>query len=149
MRKPVSGAEAVDSTAMMVWSDSSSLFLSPPDRGWQPIRLPELASHGFPFSPTFLLPKMHSVVTPEVSLAESPLPFGFHYRRPTAVLNRPVIDLTKGYYDPHTQTYTIPLCAGGDTDGGTVDTGHYTEVCGGDGAAPSKKWDTSPDRVTD
>jgi hypothetical protein len=58
------------------------------------------------------------------------------------VLDRPVIDLTKGQYDPYAQTYPLPLCAGGDT-------GHYTETCGGDGVAPSREWDISPDRVTD
>lgn len=33
--------------------------------------------------------------------------------------------------------------------GGTIDTGHYTEICGGDGVGPAKEWDISPDRVTD
>jgi hypothetical protein len=149
MRKPVSGAETAASNDMLTSRAPSSSLFSPPEHEWQPARLPELASNGFPFSPTFILPKPQTMTPQSVSLAEPTVPFGFHYRTPTAVLNRPVIDLTKGSYDPHTQTYTIPLCAGGDTDGGTVDTGHYTEVCGGDGAAPSKEWDTSPDRVTD
>lgn len=131
-------------------SDTSySSVFSPQDHGWQPVRLPELASNGFPFSPTFILPKDICDTTSAVSAAESTLPFGFHYWKQHAISNRPVIDLTKGYYDPHTQTYTIPLQAGGDTDGGSLDTGNWTEKCGGDGQAPSKEWDITEDRVTD
>lgn len=37
--------------------------------------------------------------------------------------------------------------AGGDTDGGTISTGNWTEK--GDGAAPTKEWDITDDRVTD
>jgi hypothetical protein len=127
---------------------ASSPFV-PYEYGWQPVRLAELASNGFPFSPTFLLPQPQNKPVPSIAALPAALPFGFHYCRPTSVLNRPVIDLTRGQYDPHTQTYTIALCAGGDTDGGTIDTGHYTEICGGDGVGPAKEWDTSPDRVTD
>ena len=58
-----------------------------------------------------------------------------------------VIDLTRGYYDPYTQVYTIPLQAGGDTDGGTISTGYWTEK--GDGTTPTKEWDITDDRVTD
>lgn len=130
-------------------SASSPSLLSPPDHGWQPARLPELASNGFPFSPTFILPRPTASSHPGNSIDKPVLPFGFHYCQSTATLNRPVIDVTRGFYDPRSQTYTIPLCAGGDTDGGTIDTGHYTEVCGGDGQAPSKEWDTTSDRVTD
>lgn len=129
-------------------SASFSSSFAPLDYGWQPSRLPELASNGFPLSPTFILPQALGA-DPHPAKGKQAVPFGFHYRTKTSIVNRPVIDLTKGYYDPHTQTYTIPLCSGGDTDGGTIDTGHYTEVCGGDGKAPSKEWDTSPDRVTD
>lgn len=31
--------------------------LSPLEHGWQPTKLPELATNGFPFSPTFIVPK--------------------------------------------------------------------------------------------
>jgi len=55
--------------------------------------------------------------------------------------------MSKGYYDPHTQVYTIPLQAGGDTDGGTIPTGSWTEK--GDGTEPTKEWDITDDRVTD
>ena len=110
----------VASTQQQTMSDavqrnaSSLSLLSPPDRGWQPMRLPELASNGFPFSPTFILPKVVQAATPTAPAAEPALPFGFHYWQRNAIRNRPVIDLSKGYYDPHTQTYTIPLQAGGD-----------------------------------
>ena len=120
---------------------------SVPVDGWKPNRLPELASNGLPFSPTFILPTGASCIASQTSPAEISLPFGFHYRRPHAISNRPVIDLTRGYYDPYTQVYTIPLQAGGDTDGGTISTGYWTEK--GDGAAPTKEWDITDDRVTD
>ena len=74
-------------------------------------------------------------------------PFGFHYWRQHAISNRPVIDVSKGYYDPYTQVFTIPLQAGGDTDGGTIPTGSWTEK--GDGTTPTKEWDITDDRVTD
>jgi hypothetical protein len=118
-----------------------------PVDGWKPNRLPELASNGLPFSPTFILPTGASCIASPTSPAEISLPFGFHYRRPHAISNRPVLDLTRGYYDPYTQVYTIPLQAGGDTDGGTISTGNWTEK--GDGAAPTKEWDITDDRVTD
>ena len=149
MRKPASGAEITAATETLTCSASSRSLFSPPDRGWQPVKLPELASNGFPFSPTFILPQNAKKTTPNSPTAEPILPFGFHYWQRTAILNRPVIDLTRGYYDPQSQTYTIPLCAGGDTDGGSIDTGYYTEICGGDGKAPSKEWDVTSDRVTD
>ncbi len=104
---------------------------SVPVEGWKPYKLPELASNGLPFSPTFILP------TGASSLASQTPP----------ISNRPIIDLTRGYYDPYTQVYTIPLQAGGDTDGGTISTGNWTEK--GDGAAPTKEWDITDDRVTD
>src|SRR5581483_11648304 len=121
--------------------------LSPVEHGWKPVRLPELATNGFPFSPTFILPKNTSVPSPD-ALSRPPIsPFGFHYWQPGAVRNRPVIDLTKGHYDPHTQTYTIPLLAGGDTDGGVIPTGEWTDRT--DGRNPGKEWDVSDDKVTD
>jgi hypothetical protein len=126
-------------------ASASSFF--PPDRGWQPVRLPELASNGFPFSPTFILPKNASTTSLADPSTQPVLPFGFHYWQPGAVRNRPVIDLTKGHYDPHTQTYTIPLQAGGDTDGGVIPTGEWTDRV--DGKNPGKEWDVSEDKVTD
>lgn len=58
-----------------------------------------------------------------------------------------MIDVTRGYYDPYTQVFTIPLQAGSDTDGGTIPTGSWTEK--GDGTTPTKEWDITDDRVTD
>jgi hypothetical protein len=120
MAKPVSSVKAVSpgETEMKQGEGCASSPFAPYEHGWLPVRLAELASNGFPFSPTFLLPRLQSEATERVAALQPALPFGFHYCRPTAVLNRPVIDLTRGEYDPHTQTYTIALCAGGDTDGG-------------------------------
>jgi hypothetical protein len=98
---------------------------------WQPSRLPELASNGLPFSPTFILPGNANKLAATASCAENARPFGFHFWRKHTINNRPIIDVTRGYYDPHTQVYTIPLQAGGDTDGGTIPTGSWTEK--GDG----------------
>lgn len=92
-------------------------------------------------------PMVEAVLIPKFPPTEISLPFGFHYRRQHAISNRPVIDLTRGYYDPYTQVYTIPLQAGGDTDGGTISTGYWTEK--GDGTTPTKEWDITDDRVTD
>lgn len=139
--KPDAGTEQVSCRA------SSSSIFSPPDCGWQPVRLPELATNGLPFSPTFILPKSASSVGVTVPTTGNALPFGFHYWQRGAVRNRPVIDLTKGHYDPHTQTYTIPLQAGGDTDGGVIPTGEWTDRS--DGKNPGKEWDVNDDRVTD
>lgn len=149
MNHKLSSEQPWDEIEQVKRNVSSPSLFSPPDCGWQPVKLPELASNGFPFSPTFILPQHAESTDSSVPTAESTLPFGFHYWQRTAILNRPVIDLTRGYYDPQSQTYTIPLCAGGDTDGGSIDTGYYTEVCGGDGKAPSKEWDVTSDRVTD
>lgn len=125
---------------------TSSVF-SPVEHGWKPIRLPELASNGFPFSPTFILPKNANTTASPDPMTPPVFPFGFHYWQQGAVRNRPVIDLTKGHYDPHTQTYTIPLLAGGDTDGGVIPTGDWTDRT--DGKNPGKEWDVSDDKVTD
>jgi len=114
---------------------------------WKPSRLPELASNGLPFSPTFILPDTGNKLDTTATYAGITWPFGFHYWRKHAISNRPVIDLSKGYYDPYTQVYTIPLQAGGDTDGGTIPTGSWTEK--GDGTTPTKEWDITDDRVTD
>ncbi len=120
---------------------------SVPVAGWQAYRLPELATNGFPFSPTFILPKSECKHDAQATSTEISRPFGFHFLRKPATANRPVLDLTKGYYDPHTQVYTIPLCAGGDTDGGVVPTGNFTYK--GDGPNPTKEWDVTDDKVTD
>ncbi len=114
---------------------------------WKPSRLPELASNGLPFSPTFILPGSGNNLAATASCAENARPFGFHYWRQHTINNRPVIDVTRGYYDPYTQVFTIPLQAGGDTDGGTIPTGSWTEK--GDGTTPTKEWDITDDRVTD
>jgi hypothetical protein len=114
---------------------------------WKPSRLPELASNGLPFSPTFILPGSEIKLAATASCAESAAPFGFHYLRQHTIGNRPVIDVTRGYYDPYTQVFTIPLQAGGDTDGGTIPTGSWKEK--GDGTTPTKEWDITDDRVTD
>ncbi len=114
---------------------------------WKPSRLPELASNGLPFSPTFILPSSGKILYATANYSGSARPFGFHYWRQHAIGNRPVIDLTKGYYDPYTQVFIIPLQAGGDTDGGTIPTGSWTEK--GDGTTPTKEWDITDDRVTD
>lgn len=109
-----------------------------PVEGWKPYRLPELATNGFPFSPSFILSSSNGDKSDrQPTPTNVSLPFGFHFWRRPATTNRPVIDLTKGYYDPHTQVYTIPLCAGGDTDGGTISTDHWTYK--GDGENPSKE----------
>ncbi|MBV9691526.1 MAG: hypothetical protein JO202_17645 [Ktedonobacteraceae bacterium] len=118
-----------------------------PIDGWEPYRLPELASNGLPFSPTFILPKSANSLGATPTSTGSAQPFGFHYRQQHAIRNRPVIDLTKGYYDPYTQVYTIPLQAGGDTDGGVIPTGYWTDTT--DGNTQMKEWDTMDDQVTD
>jgi len=64
---------------------------------WKPSRLPELASNGFPFSPTFILPGNENKLDAATSCAGSAAPFGFHYWRQNAINNRPVIDLSKGF----------------------------------------------------
>src|SRR3974390_1050969 len=76
---------------------------------WKPSRLPELATKGLPFSATFILPGSGNILDARASCAENARPFGFHFWRQHTINNRPVIDLTMGYYDPYTQVYTIPL----------------------------------------
>jgi hypothetical protein len=61
---------------------------------WKPSRLPELASNGLPFSPTFILPGRGNSVDAVVTEAGSARPFGFHYWRQHAINNRPVIDVS-------------------------------------------------------
>lgn len=138
------GSAAPENISCSVVTES---VFAPFTHGWKPARLPELATNGLPFSPTFVLPKNTIEASPAAPPAESLLPFGFHYWQPGAVRNRPVIDLTRGHYDPHTQTYTIPLLAGGDTDGGVIPTGEWTDRT--DGKNPGKEWDVNDDRVTD
>jgi hypothetical protein len=112
-----------------------------------PLDSPPLASNGLPFSPTFILPGSENKLDATARCGGSARPFGFHFWRQHAINNRPVIDVTKGYYDPYTQVFTIPLQAGGDTDGGTIPTGSWTEK--GDGTTPTKEWDITDDKVTD
>jgi len=136
----------------MANDESMQKFTSKPQStellsNWKPSRLPELASNGLPFSPTFILSGSENKLDSATSCAGSAAPFGFHYWRQHAINNRPVIDLSKGFYDPYTQIYTVPLQAGGDTDGGTIPTGSWTEK--GDGTTPTKEWDITDDRVTD
>ncbi len=114
---------------------------------WKPSQLPELSSNGLPFSPTFILPSSDNKLDARASRADNARPFGFHFWRQHTIGNRPVIDVSKGHYDPYTQVFTIPLQAGGDTDGGTIPTGSWTEK--GDGTTPTKEWDITDDRVTD
>src|SRR5260370_4386320 len=121
--------------------------LSVPIANWKPSRLPELASNGLPFSPTFILPSSGKSLDATATYAGCARPFGFHYWRQHAIGNRPVIDVTKGHYDPYTQVYTIPLQAGGDTDRRTIPTRSWTEK--GDSTASTKEWDITDDRVTD
>ncbi len=64
---------------------------------WKPSRLPELASNGLPFSPTFILPCSEKSLDATANYAGSARPFGFHYWRQHAIDNQPVIDLTRGY----------------------------------------------------
>ena len=135
---------ANDESMQNFTSETQSLELL---SNWKPSRLPELASNGLPFSPTFILPESGNKLDAAASNAGNARPFGFHFWRQHTIGNRPVIDVTKGYYDPHTQVFTIPLQAGGDTDGGTIPTGSWTEK--GDGTTPTKEWDITDDRVTD
>lgn len=67
---------------------------------WKPSRLPELASNGLPFSPTFILPGRGKSLDAAASNTGSARPFGFHYWQQHAIGNRPVIDVSRGYYDP-------------------------------------------------
>ena len=46
---------------------------------WKPSRLPELASNGLPFSPTFMLPGSENKLDATVSNAGSARPFGFTF----------------------------------------------------------------------
>jgi hypothetical protein len=130
-----------------VFVPSSSFPFSPPEHGWIPTKLPELATNGFPFAPTFII-REASQKRPTLAPPPGALPFGFHFRVQRDSHNQPVVDLTRGYYDPQTQVYTIPLCAGGgETQGGTYLSGEWTSK--GDGAKPEQTWDTTTDYETD
>jgi hypothetical protein len=126
-------------------SDSSSIFL-PFEQGWKPARLPELATNGFPFAPPFIVRAPVCSAPPDAG-KPSPLPFGFRFRVSKTSATHPVIDLTHGFYDPVTQLYTVPLRAGGDTEGDEFETGYWTDH--GDGKDPNKSWDTMTDRESD
>lgn len=118
----------------------------PPSRGWQPYKLPELATVGFPFSPSFIVrPCMNQ---PSVKLEESELPFGFRFRTHKEASERPTIDLTKGYYDPYTQLYTVSQRDGGDTAGPTFKTGYWTEKDGSESGG-GREWDEVDDQESD
>lgn len=126
-------------------SFTSSIF-SPVSHGWKPAKLPELATNGFPFAPPFLLRAPARPLQLEIETPSS-LPFGFHFRVRKTSRTHPVIDLTRGFYDPVTQLYTVPLRAGGDTEGDEFETGYWTDQ--GDGTSPNKSWDTMTDRESD
>lgn len=126
---------------------SSSFPLSPLEHGWIPTKLPELVTNGFPFAPTFII-REASQKRPSLTPAPGALPFGFHFRVQRDSYCQPVVDLTRGYYDPQTQIYIIPLCAsGGETQGGSYLSGEWTSK--GDGAKPEQTWDTTTDYETD
>jgi hypothetical protein len=118
-----------------------------PVNGWQPDRLPELATNGFPLSPSFILRDNGSKVEHQPMQTDAAQPFGFHFRQWRDMAGGPVIDLTKGYYDPQTQTYVLPFRADGETEGGEYLSGEWTENT--DGEKPIKVWDTMKDRDTD
>lgn len=126
-------------------TSSPSLF-APFAHGWRPSKLPELATHGFPFAPPFLV---RSTLPAALAIepAEDLLPFGFFFRVRKERATQPVIDLTRGFYDPQTQLYTVPLRAGGDTEGDEFETGYWTDH--GDGKNPNRNWDIMTDRESD
>jgi hypothetical protein len=127
-------------------SDVSSSVFSVLEHGWEPARLPELATNGFPFAPPFIV-RAPAGTPPPDACASTVLPFGFHFRIHKTSPTHPVIDLTRGFYDPQTQLYTVPLRAGGDTEGDEFETGYWTDQ--GDGKNPNKSWDTMSDRESD
>jgi hypothetical protein len=114
-----------------------------PMEGWQPCKLPELATNGFPFAPAFIVGKKTSEPERESMQTGTLLPFGFHFRRQPNTTDRPVFDLTKGYYDPQTQRYIIPLRAEEET-GGTFDTGYWTTKDDSEEGG-KREWDTATD----
>ena len=118
-----------------------SIF-QPPAHGWLPSKLPELATNGFPFSPTFIVRSTGEHRSSSTS-ASAVYPFGFHFKTDKTSHNQQVIDLTRGYYDPHTQVYTVPLRAGGETQGEAYITGYWSNLDG------KKKWDLMNDYTTD
>lgn len=124
---------------------TSSVF-SPVEHGWKPVTLPELATNGFPFAPPFIVKTQTCSPSCDTG-ATTRMPFGFHFRTHKASPTHPVIDLTRGFYDPQTQLYTVPLRAGGDTEGDEFETGYWTDQ--GDGNNPNKSWDIMPDRESD
>jgi len=83
-------------------SDVSSSVFSVLKHGWKPARLPELATNGFPFAPPFIV-RAPTSVPPQETCTVTALPFGFHFRIHKTSPTHPVIDLTRGFYDPQTQ----------------------------------------------
>jgi hypothetical protein len=118
-----------------------------PVHGWRSEKLPELATNGFPLSPSFIVRDSGCTVEHQPVQTDAAQPFGFHFRQWRDTTGRPVIDLTKGYYDPHTQTYILPLRINGETEGGEYLSGEWTETADGD--KPIRVWDTMKDRDTD
>lgn len=127
-------------------SGASSSIFSVLERGWKPARLPELATNGFPFAPPFIM-RAPAGTPPQESNTPTTLPFGFHFRLRKISSTHPVIDLTHGFYDPHTQLYTASLREGEETEGDEFDTGYWTDQ--GDGKNPNKSWDIMSDRESD
>jgi len=66
---------ANDESMQNFTSETQSLELL---SNWKPSRLPELASNGLPFSPTFVLPGSENKLDATASCAGSAAPFGFH-----------------------------------------------------------------------
>lgn len=113
---PLPANQATKTTTAKPETLSFASIFNPPERGWIAAKLPELATSGFPLSPTFIMRQPSPALESAPSTSSAPiLPFGFHYQTPKTGKNQPVIDLSRGYYDPHTQTYTVPMRAGGDT----------------------------------
>ena len=142
MSYSLSSDQSLASNAPFTCIDESSSIFLPPAHGWLPSKLPELATNGFPFTPTFIV---RSTVQPPSSLpsVSATLPFGFLFRVHKESQNQPVIDFTHGYYDPHTQVYTVPMRCGGDTQGGQFQTGFWT------GLDNLRTWDEVTDYETD
>jgi len=115
-------------------------LLLPADE-WMPYRLPELATNGFPFSPPFIVKKVdrHQEKTPD----SKDVPFGFVFRKGKDDLERRYIDLSKGYYDPQTQTYNTSFDIPGETEGGTFDSSQWTYD------DSKREWDKLEDTETD
>jgi len=128
-------------------TQTSQVDIPPFLHGWQSYKLPELATVGFPFAPTFIV--RANVGQSSIALEDAEFPFGFRFRIRKEASSRPTIDLTKGYYDQHTQLYTIPLRDGGDTAGPTFLTGQWTAKGDGNDEETAYEWDLVDDQETD